>query len=233
MLYNAIEKYNTDFVSASLYLFNNKTGKTDLYMKHFTKYNNIFCTKEDKSMFLQKITYFLTICTVWTKIFKKDFIVSNNILFKIKKMEDTLFIWETIIKAKNFVFLKNNIYYYRIGLANSNTALIKTKYFFDFFYELNLLSKKVHKHYLCDIYTYISIECARQLEKTPFNDSYSYFCKFKELYYNEHINYNYKYLKLKDKIRLFFFGFCLKHNLSYCFIGKLHNKFNLVRMFTK
>ena len=232
ILYENIKKYNTDFVSANLCFFNNQTGEISLHVNKLERYNSIIHTEEDKKMFLQKI-YYLPICTVWTKIFKRDFIVSNNILFKTKKLEDTLFVWETVMKAKNFVFLKDNIYYYRVALKNTNTASITINDYFAFFYELNLLSKKIYKSYSCDIHTYISLECARQLEKIHLKNSCSYFLKFKELFYNEHVHYNYKYIILRDKIRLLFFSFCLKYNLNYCFIGKSHHAFNPIRLFIK
>ena len=231
-LYENMKKYNTDFVSANLYFFNNQTGETSLHVNKLKRYNSIIHTLEDKKRVLQK-TWFLPVCTVWTKIFKRDFLVSNNILFKTKKMEDILFIWEAIMKAKNFVFLKDTIYYYRVGLKNSNSASLTIENYFVFFHELNLLSKQFGKSYFCDIHTYISLECAIQLEKIPFKKSYSYFLKFKELFYNEHVHYNYNYILLRDKIRLLFFTFCLKHNLNYCFIGKIHRTFNPIRLFIR
>ena len=45
------------------------------------------------------------------KIYKLQFLKDNDITFKINKFEDTLFIWEIILKTNKFMFINNKIYY--------------------------------------------------------------------------------------------------------------------------
>lgn len=66
--------------------------------------------------------------SIWTKIFKKEFILNNKILFPENTLaEDITFMVQAYLKAKGIIFLNNYVgYYYRIR-QNENASTIFSK----------------------------------------------------------------------------------------------------------
>ncbi|WP_372520780.1 glycosyltransferase family 2 protein [Candidatus Ruminimicrobiellum ovillum] len=234
VLHKAIEKYDTDFVVAKFSLFDNTTHKFSdmpVYIKK-TFYNRIIYEKENKNIFLEKLG--MQLSTVCANIFKKDFIFNNKMSFNVSiKMEDTLFMWEAIIIAHKFILIKNAIYYYRRNLKNSANSSLTIEDIIKYNEQLILLNKNKLKKYLPNCYTHILIEYARDIEKLPFEESKRMFVLIKKFIFIDECILNYNILNLRDKIRLFIFETCLKYNINYCFIGKLHRNFNPIRLFIK
>ena len=220
-------------VAAKFSLFDNITRQfkdMTCYLEDF--YDKTICEKEDKIMFLQ--TPGTQLSTVCANIFKKEFILSNKMSFDVSiKMEDTLFMWETIIQAHKFILIKNAPYYYRTNLKNSSTSSVTTEDEIKYNEHFILLNKSKFKEYLPIGYTLVLIEYARRIEKIPFKEAKKVFALVKNsiLFDEEFLDCN--FLSLADKIRLFVFKTCLKYNLNYCFIGKLHRNFNPIRLFIK
>ncbi len=233
ILYNAIEKYDTDFVAAKFSLFDNITRQfkdMTCYLEDF--YDKTICEKEDKIMFLQ--TPGTQLSTVCANIFKKEFILSNKMSFDVSiKMEDVLFMWETIIRAHNFILIKNVIYFYRINLKNSSSSSVTIEDEIKYNEQFILLNKSKFKDFLPIGYTLVLTEYARRIEKIPFKESKKIFALVKAFIFFDEGILDYNLLNLADKIRLFVFKTCLKYNLNYCFIGKLHRNFNPIRLFIK
>lgn len=101
ILYKTIEKYNTDFVAANFYLFNNITrDNMKLYINPDIFYDELIQKEEHKKVFLKNINRAQT-STVCADIFKKDFLISQNILFDMVKFEDKIF-----YKSEQFCFYK-------------------------------------------------------------------------------------------------------------------------------
>ena len=232
ILYNQIKKYNTDFVCSDFYTYDNKNIlNTGIYVD--VTYNKIINSEKDKRIYLQYLKY-LSLSQVWAKIFRKSFIINNNLSFQqLRSHEDNLFMWEAIIKANGFVFVKNKIYYYRNkrieSLTNTNTINDKIS----FFKILYLLNQNYYKKYLSDFYTYISVDICYYIEKASAQDAKKFFIDFKTLFYNKNFKLTYKFINIRNKIRLFIFSCCLKYNINYALIGKFHHKFNPIRLFTK
>ncbi len=232
VLYKSIEKYNTDFVVANQLLFDNKTCKITIPSDSSKLiYDKLFYEK-DRVYFLQHISYMQT-STIWANIFSKNFILSNNIFFKIRIMEEVLFMWEIIIRAHKFVFIKNDIYYYRINRENSSVLLCSLNDNLNFFYHLKLVTQQNFQEYFPYCYTHISLKSAVFMERLLLNESKKIFYKLRNIIYDNQYKVDYNYMNFKDKIRLFVFSFCLKHNINYYFIAKLHRNFNPIRLFIK
>ncbi len=232
VLYTNIEKFNCDFTGSEYYLYNDITKKISNGYPYCSVYNSKINAENIKKTSLLKITY----GRVWATIYKKDFLISNDIIFRINKMEDLLFTYEAIIKASSFSFVKNRLYYYRIARKNSNVSTCTIYDRFVFHEQLQKLDNLENfKKYTSECYTYIFDDTAILLEhsKLPFRKLSKIFFDFREKVYDKVCKINYKYLNFRNKIRMFVFVFCLKHNLNYLIIGKLHNKFNPIRIFTK
>ncbi len=144
--------------------------------------------------------------------------------------------YETFVKASNFVFINDKLYCYRASRAGS---IMNTNTFDDRFPLYDTL-KQLHtgyefQNYIKEFYKYISIDFATKLENSEmsFKQMYQYFCKFRNSFYDENYSIDYSNLKIGKKIRLFVFKFCLKYKLNYFIIGKLHNRFNPIRIFTR
>ena len=235
VLFNAINKYNTDFVTTNFYIFDNITHK--IKKRIFNSrlyYDTIIYEEKNKDLFLKNINNNVQSSTVCADIFKKDFFLSGNMLFNSSiKGEDTLFMWEAIIKAQSFIYIKKYLYYYRVNLENSTMALISVEDKMKYYNQLLLLSKNKFYKYLIFCYTEISLNCARRCEAFPMKQAESLFYLFKHYIYDQDYAIDYRGICFRDKIRLFVFKICLKYNLNYCFIGKLHRKFNPIRFFIK
>ena len=235
VLYNAIEKYNTDFVTTNFYTFDNITHKTK--KKIFNPklyYDKIIYEEKDKDLFLKNVNNNVQTSTVCADIFKKEFLLSNDMLFNISiKGEDTFFMWEAIIKARNFIYIKEYLYYYRINLENSTMALICVEDKIKYYNQLVFLNKNKFNKYLIFCYTEISLNCAKRCESFPMKQARNLFCLFKNFIYDQDYDIDYNCINFRDQIRLFVFKICLKYNLNYCFIGKLHRIFNPIRFFIK
>ena len=234
ILYKAIEKNNVDFVSSNFYLFDNSNHtirKNTVNSKIY--YDKIICEENEKNVFLKNFRC-IQVCTVWSNIFKKEFILCNNIFFNtLLKREDSLFMWEAIIKAHNFLFIKDCFYYYRTKVSKSIMSLLTIEDTMKYYNQLKLINRTKFKKYLPYCYTYISLSIIRKFEELPLNKSNIIFSKFKELIYDKDFNIDYSCASFRNKIRLFFFKFCLKYNLNYCFLAKIHRNFNPIRLIKK
>ncbi len=233
VLYNTIEKYNTDFVAANFYLFNNITrDNRKLYINSDIFYDILIQKEEDKKIFLKKINRAQT-STVCADIFNKDFLALHKILFDMVKFEDTLFMWKAFIRSNSFVFIKDWIYYYRINQKNSTMSTFTFDEKLKYYNQMKLVTQKEFKKYLPCFYTYSSLSCAHILESVPLKKSKGMFNMYREMFYDKDYIVDFSYAFFANKIRLFIFIFCLKYNLNYSFFGKFCIKFKHILFFVK
>jgi len=66
--------------------------------------------------------------SIWTKLFKKDFLVENNILFPTILGEDAIFLSKALIKANGILFLNDEIICYHDLSDESTTNNVTLKY---------------------------------------------------------------------------------------------------------
>ncbi len=66
--------------------------------------------------------------SIWTRLFRRDFLIDNNILFPPILGEDAIFISKALIKAKNINYLWNSLICYHNLDKNSYTNNVSYKY---------------------------------------------------------------------------------------------------------
>ena len=112
-LFNNIEKNDYDVFSAGFISYNNKTSK---YTQN--KYS-LLTTKCKNNKFL--ILFPSIICCTWSKIYRRDFLLKNNLSFSLKKRDDCFFFYELILANPKIIFNNEPIYFYRIEREDSLT----------------------------------------------------------------------------------------------------------------
>jgi len=220
ILYDNITKYNYDIVVTNMFFFTkNKNVKIKMPS---------FCYQEDFSKEINK-KKLLTLNLVWAmvaKIYKRDFIINNNILCSGEIMDDNYFIYNAIICADNIKFIDETNYYYRTFRENSLTLNESRFYYLP---ELmnkvkNLLvSKNLYLEYKHSFYSQCYLLIASEIERTkiPKQEINKICFEIRNKILNEK-NIKIKIFdRLPYKVRTYIFAFCFKHDISYKNIGKL------------
>ncbi len=232
VLYNTIRKSNSVFVCSEYWYYNNISREVTKGIAYSNVYDTVINSISYKKQLIQNLSF----CRAWTTIYEKDFLFSNDIYFKVTKFEDTLFLYELIVKSSGVLFIKDRLYYYRVNRGNSitNNYIIDNK-ILSYGKIKKLNDNNIFKEYIPEFYTFISLDMAIILDnpKLPFKDLTRGFFKFREMFYDKKYVVSFSNLKIRNKIRLFVFKICLKCNFNYCYIGLIHSKFNPIRLFTK
>lgn len=122
-LYNDAKSKESDISMCSICVLNEKTGMLttkDPYM-NLDLFDESF---ENKSFdHKQTLDFIFRICvTPWNKIYKRSFLLSNNILFPSNlNYEDNVFFYETFIQAKCISIVKEPLVFYRRESETSYT----------------------------------------------------------------------------------------------------------------
>lgn len=222
VLYNTIEKYQYDVVSPDFYQYDDITQKffKSRHPKNF--YNVEISTTDIKQNLLcnENIHYA-------RKIYKLQFLKEKNIWFKINKFEDTLFVWEIILRTNKFMFIDNKIYYYRINRKGSIMATKSSEFLnnMNLFYNLKLLIYKNndYKKHFDSVLNFFIMNRFKRLaweNKSAFKKSYY---EFKKQYLSDTNIEVFHPNTLRKYIKSYLFYFVLKYNLnimplSFCFI---------------
>lgn len=121
------DKLNTDiliFGGLSYYEGKGKNGgySADKLPKEY--FNKVFSSKDIKK------DIFKFPSTAWTKLYRRDFLIKNNIKFQdIKAGQDQLPFFHSMIKAERIALLPENIYCYRKNRKGAVTSVKKKKSF--------------------------------------------------------------------------------------------------------
>lgn len=115
--YSAAEDNDADIVHGEKYYeYNEEDGQAKL--KTFQKPPYVDKPTLDTEDIGERIAKFVNWKTLWwacNKLFRRDFLVKNNIQFPaITAWEDLVFAFTCILRAKNYVRVPYTIYYYRI-----------------------------------------------------------------------------------------------------------------------
>jgi len=131
-LFNNIEERNCDVFSAGFMSYNNQTSKYT-----HEKYSPLTLkSKNNKSLILFPSTN----CTVWNKIYKRDFLLKNNLSFTLKTCEDCLFFYKLMLCKPKIIFTNEPIYFYRIARKESLTYSLYLKT-----HNIIILLKEIYK----------------------------------------------------------------------------------------
>jgi glycosyltransferase involved in cell wall biosynthesis len=116
-LYKITKKGDIDIVRSNFYLYWEKNRKEALHFKILKKlYNKIFSPMELQNIFLVQPS-------IWAGIYKKRFLIKNNIKFLTTpgaSYQDTSFFYKTLFKANKIFCTKKAFYYYRQTNSNSS-----------------------------------------------------------------------------------------------------------------
>ena len=121
------DKLNTDiliFGGLSYYEGKGKNGgySADKLPKEY--FNKVFSSKDIKK------DIFKFPSTAWTKLYRRDFLIKNNIKFQdIKAGQDQLPFFHSMIKAERIALLPENLYCYRKNRKGAVTSVKKKKNF--------------------------------------------------------------------------------------------------------
>ena len=226
VLYNNIEKNNLDIVCASTYFYD--TYKKQIINTKHTPARILNNTTLETLLIPRKKNF---IVPVWLKIYRKKFLLQNNIFFLLKTNEDNLFLFSIFLNTNKIKFIDNKIYYYRINRENSIIQTVNKSFsYFLLFNKLKelLIRNNKYNQYKQIYYQYISILTASKLETLNLSipKLTVYFYKFKNLYYNKEFidNFSIKNINILLKIRYILFYLCLKFNINYILIGRFCRK---------
>ncbi len=226
VLYNAIKKYKTNVAVARIIKYDNIKKTFIKYSKIHNFYNKSLKTSSDKKNILLSIP----VAMVAALIVEKDFVINNNIVFiKTKQIEDLIYFFTLLSHNSSFVYIKDQLFFYRINRAESimtNFNLSTKSNFmgiFNFFQDIIDIFKKAHSFdiYKKEIYVYLFwFFCKKIVEQKLTNKEYFEAVKcYKSNFYQDNL-YFLKVKNIKNKIRLFIFYLCLKMNINYIKIGK-------------
>ena len=213
VLYNTIEKYQYDVISPDFYEYDDITQKVSKskHPKNFYNINISTINIKQKLLCCEHIHYA-------RKIYNLRFLKDNNITFKINKFEDTLFIWEIILKTNRFMFIDDKIYYYRVNrkgsiMTNQNSELLNN---INLFYALKDLIYKDdnNKKYFDSVLNFFIMNRVLDFAWRNSKDFYNLYPKFKKQYLNDK-KIEFRYLKtLKIFIKVKLFQYILKHDIN-------------------
>ncbi len=221
VLYNTIEKYNYDVISPDFYEYDNVTQKISK-SNHPKKFYNIGISTTDikqKLLCKEHIHYA-------RKIYRLQFLRENNIIFKINKLEDTLFTWECILKTNKFMFIDNKIYYYRVNrkgsiLADKDNETLNNmnlcRFLKQLIYENDNYKRdfdKVLNLFIMNRFLYSAWESPNSFKKL--------YPVFKKQYFNSEEVEFYHLNTLRSSVKAKLLGYILKFNIniilmSYCY----------------
>lgn len=112
------EKFSADIVKGNYYIYNSSQDKVSIYenLKNFQY--NCLVQKEDRD------ELFFVAPSIWSALYRKDFLVQNNIFFLPTKgaaYQDTSFVFKVWAKAEKIVLIQTPIVYYRSDNAESSS----------------------------------------------------------------------------------------------------------------
>lgn len=189
-LYSSITANNTDIAMCKFRTLDDKNGRiSDSHvfgsLKDAENLNNFFSAYDIKNQF------FTIPHVVWNKIYRKSFILENNIQFLtgLSICEDIIFGIMTAVLAKNISYTDENLLLYRINRKNASSNSRDLIYFeifqqYDYlqkFFQQNGLYDKFRVEFIKDaIYTliYYLQEIKPSLKKDFYKKMQTYFRKY-------------------------------------------------------
>ena len=124
-LYNSITKFECDFVYGTYASIDLDKPTKIIYPKEKHGYfNNIWENKRSIAF---------PPPSIWTKLFKRNFLINNNILFPTILGEDAIFVSKSLLNANGFCYLGNSLICYHNLNEKSYTNNISYKYLMEGF----------------------------------------------------------------------------------------------------
>lgn len=124
-LYNSITEYDCDFVYGTYASIDLDKPTKIVYPNEKHGYFNSIWENRRAIAFPPP--------SIWTKLFKRDFLINNNILFPTILGEDAIFVSKALINAKGVYYLWDSLICYHYLNKNSYTNNITYKYLMEGF----------------------------------------------------------------------------------------------------
>ena len=198
-LYKFTQKGDIDIIRCNFYLYWEKNKKYILYFPIIKElYNKIFNPIENNNIFFIQPS-------IWSGIYKKDFLIQNNIKFLTTpgaSYQDTSFFYKTLFKSKNVFITNESFYYYRQSNLNSSiydNTFNKTLFVHKEFFEIEKYIKKDLKLYeknkkcfntkkmLTLLWNFYRVDKKKDYIKILYQEIYEILKN--NSYYYEHFNY--------------------------------------------
>lgn len=126
-IHNSKEQSNTDFFIYSGY--RNYIDKERICKPHFPIYTKFTTYSERENLQTLCFTNYswkngntegLLISSACAKIYKRNFLINNNLFFKLTPYaEDCLFFLDTVEKSKSIIYIDKPVYHYRVNLNSA------------------------------------------------------------------------------------------------------------------
>lgn len=223
-----IKDIDVDILIFDCYInYKNKEIKNNFYVKE-----GLLSNKDKDEISMQNIgkgvaKYFPNNCNisvVWAKLYKREFLINNNLRFKenIKRMPDTIFNMEAFEKAKNIYYFNYYGYHYRKNnMSVTNTYYKNLKYDIDFYLkEVNNYINKYNKdkRFKDTYYVIILTKTIQLLEEHLKNE--------KRIEKNVILDFTKKDVSNADSKYLNFYQKCMKYAIK-------HKNVFLIKLFIK
>lgn len=144
ILYDTIQNYNCDFVYGTYASVDVNLPTKIIYPNEKQGFFNGLSDNERSIAFPPP--------SIWTKLFKKDFLIKNNILFPTILGEDAIFMSKSLMKAKGVYYLGNSLICYHVLSDSSYTKNISFKYLLEGFASEEYLSDLYNSYENADLY---------------------------------------------------------------------------------
>ncbi len=228
VLYDTVKKYNCDVVSPNFYEYDDITNKFYNGKQPKSLSNIKLSSMQLKQKFLTfEYTHYVR------KLFDRDFLIKNELLFRINRLEDILFIWEVIFKTDSYMLINDKLYYYRINrkgsiLFEKNKDLYDT---IDLFIQLKslILKKNNTDIYIPVLNSYITNRFAFLFfkSKASYKQDRDLFRTVRRHIFYKNMKFYYADNNMFLKCKFFLYYVCLKYNINFIFVFKLLNKIKI------
>lgn len=145
-LYRFAQLGNIDIVRSNYYEYWDDKGDALFFEADITRYDKMISLSEEPTLLLIPPA-------IWSAIYRKDFLIKNEIRFLPTpgaSYQDTSFFIKTLCKAQKIVYTKDKFLHYRQDNASSSVkqcSLQKAKYVHTEFQECDKFLKKEQKRY--------------------------------------------------------------------------------------
>lgn len=145
--YKKSKEQNLDILLFDSTEYDNKTGAKKLWLTDLKRFpDESVCMDSRHDVILNNL--FIINPTCWGKLFRKDFLIENNLFFYEGLIfEDLEYFFRYILEAKRISCLKEELYYYRKNVDMSTMSNGNEKHF-DMITILNLVEETLKKHNL-------------------------------------------------------------------------------------
>lgn len=118
VLYRVARKFSADIVKGNYYIYNSQSNSNDIYENlYYFQYDDVIPEEKKEDLFF-------VAPSIWSALYKRNFLIENKILFLPTKgaaYQDTSFAFKVWAKARRCVCVQNPIIHYRQDSIGSSS----------------------------------------------------------------------------------------------------------------